>query len=423
MAVATSNRAIVAQLASQKSPRRARLVYHSPMQNVDIVIVGGGLVGSCMACALEGLGGTVAHVEAEPWRSQPEPRWDERCFALARRSVQALDAWGIWRHLGTAPVPLRGVHVSSRGDLGAVRIHAEDCGLDALGCTVPARDLVQALRQRLRALRDTQVFSPARVTGAVADENGITIAVCDAAGSTTQLRASLLIAADGTDSGMRERLGIACDTYNYQQTALVTALELNQGLQGWAYERFADDGPMALLPLSGNRAGLVWSMPDELAAERLTMDAAAFLQLANAQWGLRLGRFQRLGQRQPWPLRLVAARSIVAPRALLIGNAAQTIHPIGAQGFNLGLRDVLAVQGYLAQRAPLQWGQTDTLAEYAASREADRRATIEFSDGLARWSRQRSRWPGWARSLGLLALERMPGSKREIAYQRMGYGP
>lgn len=388
----------------------------------DIAVIGGGLVGSSLACAIDGLGYSVVQIESQPPRAAGAPAWDERSFALARRSVQALDEFGVWRHVRDEASAIEAVHVSSRGDFGAVRIRAADYGLEALGHTVPARTVGAALEARLAQLQSLTRIVPARVVSFDVAGDDVEIRI-EHEGRNEQLTARVVVGADGTDSFVRAAAGIGADTHDYAQTAIVTTITTTRPHEGVAYERFTAAGPMALLPLAEDRCGLVWTVAASACEAILGLDDEAFLAAASDRFGPRLGRFRRAGARQAWPLRRVEARVLHAPRMVLIGNAAQTIHPIGAQGFNLGVRDVLGLRDALRQCAAEQGdpGDATRLADYAAARAIDRETTARASDALVRWFAPEGELLRLARSASLAAIERVPWLKRELAFAMMGY--
>lgn len=390
-------------------------------QGFDIVIVGGGLVGASLACALEGCGLRVAQVEATPRAAgAAPPSFDERNLALARASVNALEALGVWQHLASPPAPIRRVHVSSRGDFGAVRLDAADYRLESFGAVLPARELGAALEARVAQLRDTTVLRPARVLGLVQEEDAVQLQL-DGAEAPPLLRTRLLVAADGTGSALRTELGIPAARHDYAQTLFVANVALERPHQGIAYERFTSEGPVALLPLAGNRAGSVCTVPADQADAVAALDEDGYRELLHDRLGWRLGRFGRIGRRSRYPVALLRAERLVGPRAVLVGNAAQTLHPVGAQGFNLGLRDALTLAEELAALRGGDPGDAALLARHAARRQADRERTIAFSDGLVHAFRSEALPVRVLRSLSLLALDRVPGMASGLVAGAMGF--
>ena len=387
--------------------------------DVDVLIAGGGLVGASLAIALDGAGLSVAQAEAVPPRADLQPSYDERNLALAAASVNALGALGVLD--AAAPVvPIRRIHVSRRGDFGAVRLEASELGVDAFGATIPARELGNALLRRLESCRDLVRFAPAEVVG-IANESEAVVVTLRTSEGERNVRTRLLVGADGTASFVRGALGIDVEPYDYGQSAFVTTLTLERPLDGAAYERFTDSGPVALLPLGGNRAGLVLSVPSADAARVGALDDEAFVAFVHERFGYRAGRFSRPGRRKPYPLARVLARRTIAPRAVLVGNAAQTVHPIGAQGFNLGLRDALTLSELLREAASNDAGDPDLLARYVERRREDRDATTRFSDDLVRLMGNDFAPLRVLRSAGFHALDRIAPLKRRFALRGMGF--
>jgi 2-octaprenyl-6-methoxyphenol hydroxylase len=398
------------------------LAYHLPMDTqVDIAIVGGGLVGSSLAIALDGCGWRVAQIEAVAATHNRQASVDERNLALARVSVDALDALGVWSELAPHATLIRRIQVTRRGEFGRVRLRAEDYHLDAFGAVVPARELGNGLLKRIEGLGSLTRWCPARVTATDAKLDGVDVGV-SIAGVERRLRTRLLVAADGTDSGVRAALGIGVDIHDYAQTAFVGTVQTERALDGEAFERFTDSGPVALLPLPGARAGFVMTVANAQAQSVAMMNDATFVALLQERFGYRLGRLKHPGRRIAHPLRRVQAQALTAARAVLIGNAAQTVHPIGAQGFNLGLRDALSLAALLrsAASAKADPGSPQLLAEYAQQRSADRQSTIAASDGLVRLFGEQALPLRILRSLGMTIVDRSPSLKRMLARRGMG---
>jgi 2-octaprenyl-6-methoxyphenol hydroxylase len=389
----------------------------------DVLIVGSGLVGASLACALDGSGLRVGLVEASAGTvAAPVPSFDERNLALARASRNALVALGVWSRIAAAPSPIRRIHVSSRGDFGAVRLDAADYGLDAFGAVVVARELGAALESRLDSVRALERFRPARVEAV--REAGELLEVETLRGSErVLLQTRLLVGADGTESAVRAARGIAVARHDYDQTLFVSTLLPARTHAQQAFERFTDSGPVALLPLAGARMGCVCTVARADAERVAALDDRGWIDLVQERFGWRLGRLSQPGRRHGYAMQRVVAESLLASRTVLVGNAAQTVHPIGAQGFNLGLRDALTLAEELiaAHAAGADPGEAQRLQRYAARRRIDREQTLAFSDGLVRLFANRFAPLRAARGLGLIAVDRLAGVRDALVAGAMGF--
>ncbi len=382
----------------------------------DILVLGGGLVGASLACALDGRGWRVAQVEA----SAPQagaPGFDERKLALSRTTLDALAALDVLPRLPTPPAPIRRVHVSRAGDFGSVRLDAADHGRDAFGGVVLARELGQALESRVAACTDLVRHRPARVLKVQPDATGPRVRLADGDGERW-LRARLLVAADGTRSLARDAHGIGTQEHDYGQVLVVCSVATDTAPDGTAWERFTAQGPVALLPMAGGHYGAICGVAADDAERVLALSDAAYADYFQQRFGWRAGRVRRVGARSGHALRRVVADRLVAPRCVLMGNAAQTLHPIGAQGFNLGLRDALTLAETLHGDDP---GAPALLSAYAAARHDDRERTLAFSDGLARATANPSFPMHVLRSLGLLLVGNTPSLAAPLAAGAMGY--
>ncbi len=401
--------------------RCRRPAYHQGMASGegfdhDILNLGGGLVGSALACALDGSPWRLAQVEA----SLPQdgaPGFDERKLALALASLNALQALDVLPRLATPPEPIRRIHVTRAGDFGTVRLAAADHGREAFGGVVLARELGQALESRVLACRGLVRYRPARVLAVEPHTDG-PIVVIEQDGQTRRLRTRLLVAADGTRSLARDAFGIASAEHDYGQTLVVCSLATDRAADGTAYERFTGEGPVALLPMAGGHYGAICSVARDDAARVLALGDDDFMAYFQHRFGWRAGRVRRAGARSGYPIVRRIAERITAPRCVLMGNAAQTIHPIGAQGFNLGLRDALTLAEVLEGGDP---GATALLSAYEARRRDDRDQTLAFSDGMARATANGSFPMHVLRSLGLLALGHVPGLADPMVSGAMGF--
>jgi 2-octaprenyl-6-methoxyphenol hydroxylase len=383
-----------------------------------VLIVGGGLVGASLAIALDAAGVAATLVEAAAPRTDAQPSYDERNLALARATVNGLAAIGVWPHAAAQATPIRHIHVSRAGEFGSARIYAEKHGVDALGWTLPARELGVALLRRLDDCTRLTRLAPAKLESLEPLAAGWRARIRTAGGERT-LDAALLVGADGTESFVRGQLGIGAERHDYEQTLFVATVTPERAHAHRAFERFSDQGPVALLPLAERRCGLVLTVPAEQAGEVAALDDAGFVALAQQRFGWRLGRLSRPGKRHSYAIRRVAAQRLVGPRAVLVGNAAQTVHPIGAQGFNLGLRDALTLAELVATADDP--GAPGLLERYAARRAPDREGTMAMSHSLVRLACLEQPLLAPLRSLALFAHDRFAPLQRRLARHGMGF--
>lgn len=387
----------------------------------DIAIVGGGLAGAMLACALAATRYRVALIEARPFGRADQPSYNQRTVALAYGSRRILSGLGLWSAIAPAATPIRIIHVSERGRFGATRLHHAEEGVEALGYVVPNREIGGALYARLASQRDVQIFAPARVQNLTAEASHVTAALPQGdSDEISSLRSKLLIAADGADSAVRRCLGIGVTAMDYGQTAIVANVTPSRDHACVAFERFTDTGPLALLPLSEGRCSLIWTQASEAARAAMQWGDTEFLGALQARFGYRLGRFCKVGERQAYPLRLSIARDLTRPRVALIGNAAHTLHPVAGQGFNLALRDVAQLVELLAGSASDDPGSEVMLKRYAGLRRSDLRRTVRFTDTLARVFTNPFGPVAYARAAGLLAMDLIPPLRHALARQAMG---
>ena len=384
----------------------------------DVVIVGGGLVGASLAIALARQGVEVGLVEAAPAGQMPAV-FDQRNLSFAAATVNALTALGVMQQLRTPTGPIRRIHISRQGDFGRVRLEAQDYGRATFGQVVVARDFGEALEARLAGLSQLTRYRPARFVDFAPDEAGHrALRIADAEGERT-LHARLVVAADGTRSAVRAALGIGVDEHDYGQTLLVARVRATQAPDGTAYERLGDDGPTALLPRGDRHWGVVHGVAREQAETVAALDDAAWLARLQHAVGWRIGRLVASGERSAYPIARVVAQRLVADRAVVLGNAAQTIQPIGALGYNGGLRYALTVAAEIGRGdGP---GAASRLAAYAARRREDRERTLAFSDGLARLTANPSPLLKPVRSAGLVAMEAQPSLQAFLVGGAMGF--
>ncbi len=390
----------------------------------EVLIIGGGLVGASLAIALDRLGLDVGLVEATPPGALPGV-FDERNLTFAEATINALTRLGVLQKLRAPTGVIRQIHVSRQGDFGRVRLDAADHGREAFGQVVVARDFGEALEARLSELRGLTRYRPARFTGFVEEGDGSAndgsrvVCIADDEGERL-LSARLVVAADGTRSGVRAALTIDADEHDYGQTLFVARVRAERSPQGIAYERFGDDGPTALLPRGDRHYGVVHGVASEAAAAVAALDDTAWLARLQQAFGWRAGRFLASGPRSAYPVARVVARHSTARRAVLVGNAAQTLHPIGAQGFNLGLRDALTL-AELIESDRTDPGSDALLAAYAQRRREDRERTLAFSDGLAKLTANPAPLLRPLRGLGLVMLDQSPSMQALLVGGALGY--
>ena len=387
-----------------------------------VLVAGGGLTGASLAVALADLGLKVAVVEAVPPEDPGQPSLDDRTSAIARTGVRILENLGVWTRLAETPSPIRAVEISERGCFGGARIDAASQGLDSLGSVVRNRVLGQALWEKLRESERVDIFCPAKVRSVEVEADRVRVRVKAESGKAKTLDARLLAVAEGARSPLREKFGIQAEHKEYPQVALTGLAEVRKVIRpDTAWERFTADGPLAVLPAGGRRYGFV--IVSNRGAERLgEMSDGDLLGHLQELMGYRAGEFVAVGPRAVYPLSLHRAERVTAPRSVLVGAAANSVHPLVAQGFNLALRDVAALSETLAAagRPPSDPGDPALLARYASWRRQDQANVVRFTDGLARLSR--SAWLRPLRGLGLQAFDVLPQARPMLARFALGQG-
>lgn len=394
-------------------------------KRVDIAIVGGGLVGASLGCALAGLvrhaGLRVAVIEAAALPTggmeSYQPSFDARASAISQGSRQHFQALGVWERLAQEAQPIEHIHVSEHGRLGTTRLTAAELGVDALGYVMPNAWVGRVLHARLAAI-GLDWHCPARVEDITPVADGHRLSLSDGC----VLQAGLTVLADGGRSGLKERLGIASREASYEQTALIANLEISQPHRNIAFERFTRDGPLALLPLSGNRMELIWTHTAGAERATLALGDGDFLVKLQQTFGDRTGRFRRVGQRHVYPLALVTAEETARPGLAILGNAAHALHPVAGQGFNLALRGVMDLvaaleQGVAQGRMP---GEMAVMTDFEARRARDRHNVIRFSDGLIRLFGVAHPLLSQARAAGLVGMNLAGPLRRTLVRRAMG---
>lgn len=376
---------------------------------VDVLISGAGPVGASLALALRQQGLSCELLDAAPRPVQG----DDRSLGLTSGTQRLLKQLGVWQYI-TQAEPIRALHISERGRFGHCHIQAADHGLESMGATVPAQQLHDALQQALAAQNIT-VQREQRVVSSdmhCAEQRAVTLA------SGECMRTRLLVGADGVKSSVRADLGIEVDVEDYGQVALVSQFDAQRDPEGCAYERFAADGPLAVLPRGGLRVGSIWMVSTDHAAQLMELDDMAYAQAFQSAFGWRLGRLRCAAPRLQWPLRRLRARALSAPRAVLLGNAATAFHPLAAQGFNLALRDVEALTRALA--GAQDPGMPEQLRRWEHSRYADHNRVERMTDGLVKMFSQRLPVLSQVRALGLAAMGLLEPAQARMVHDSAG---
>lgn len=401
----------------------------NPNQNnfFDILICGAGLIGTSLALALAPLSLRVVVTEALPLKTDIDLQSDGRSLALNYASVKILEAIGVWPQLAEFATPIKTVHVSERGRFGKLRFNAEDEQVAALGYVIPAPLLAVTLNRALLAHKTLHLFNPAKVTALtklhslLSDGAGYEVTLQNTAGEQ-KISAGLVIAADGANSILRELMGIVTQTQVYNQSALATRVTTTLPLNNIAYERFIAGGALALLPLAGNKAALILTGDNNFIQELNSLDEITFLQCVQSYFGQRLGAFLQVEKRHAYPLKSISANEQVKNNFVLLGNAAHTMHPIAAQGFNLGLQDVALLAEVIAKAVAgnRDFANLNHLQSYEQQRQKAQQRIMRFTHNLITIFTHDFLPLSLARSTGLKLLDLMPPIKHRLAAQLMG---
>ena len=398
----------------------------SNKNNFDVLIVGAGLVGTSLACALEPVirqnnlrVALIETLELDEPRSKP-PSFDARASALSFGTQQIYQQLGLWQDLAIHATAIQQVHVSDKGHFGVTRLNAEAEAVAALGYVIKNYQLGDVLLERLQLFRGEKlitVFSPESVESITPVSDGMRVKL-----SSLTTSASLVILADGGRSGLMEQLVIQREVTEYHQHGLIANLALDRPHKGIAYERFAGTGPMALLPLTDDHCALVWTVGNDEIDAVTQLDDQAFLALVQERFGYRAGRFLKVGKRHSYPLTMTLAKEQVRPGLVVIGNAAHGIHPIAGQGYNLAMRDVMAlvenIAGSVQHDIPL--GDLAQLLSYQKQQAADQHRTTLVCDGLVKLFSRTGRASILARNLGLVGLDVLTPVKSRFVKKAMG---
>jgi len=386
--------------------------------NYDIIIVGSGMVGATLAIALEQTSLKIAIIDAHLSDADTQPAYNDRGIALAEGSKRIFQKLNLWPEIESFSEPIKKIHISEKGGFGFSHLDAAEQHTNALGHVVTAPDLGKALISRLKQCSNTTLIAPATIKTVSRAENSVQITTEDNLILTTKL----LVAADGANSFIRNALDFPTNEWEYNQSAVVANITASEKHNNIAYERFTQDGPVALLPMTDNRCALVWTNTPEQAEDLMQLDDDEFMKAFQKKFGWRMGQFIKVGKRLSYPLTHKRCTDAIKPRVVVIGNAAHTLHPIAGQGFNLGLRDVIALSNTLTEAASNNQdiGDLNVLNQYAELRNADQRNVSIATDSLTRLFTNPLSSVKLVRNIGMLALDAIPIAKNKITLAAMG---
>ena len=380
----------------------------------DLVIVGAGPVGGALALALAQTDLDIVALDA---RAAGSTMRGDRSLALSHGTRLVFERLGVWPHIakvGGAVTPIATIDISQAGGFGVTRLNADEHDLPALGYVVSYRALQAALDDALAQSRvDVRFGTTAAAVGATPAYAAVTLA-----GTQDELLLARIAAvADGTGTAVA---GIARERRDYGQVALVAKIWMERPHEGRAFERFTPSGPIALLPESDHYS-LVWTMAPAKAPATLALSDDDFLASLAQHFGARVTGFVGVAERRTFPLALEFARTTIAPRTAVIGNAAQALHPIAGQGFNLGVRDAFELAQTIIRVPRAQLGDWSMLESFAARRRGDRYAGIAFTHGLTQLFATDLSIVRWSRGIALMLLDAMPPVKKAFT-RKMLFG-
>jgi 2-polyprenyl-6-methoxyphenol 4-hydroxylase len=398
------------------------------LNQFDITIVGGGMVGVSLALLLAAQQRwKILVIESKAMAKNNETEYsasfDARSTALSWSSRSVLQKMGIWHNIEQHAQAISSIHVSDRGHFGLTRLEAEEAGVDALGYVVENSRLGSVLIQQAKQV-DISIKDDAKILSFQPKSHSMELAI-EIDDQQQLINSKLLVIADGANSTSVQKLGISQQHKAYGHSAIIANISLEQAHNKVAYERFTDNGPMALLPLTDfkndHRCALIWTQPSDQVDELMAVDGSEFVSQLQARFGDRLGPFKAVGERVSYPLALTTSEEQVRRRLAVIGNAAHSLHPVAGQGFNLSLRDIdCLAQCLIDQPQEADAGELEPLLSYQKQREKDQRNTLLFTDNLTKLFGLSSSAVALGRNSGLLMMDLVPALRNQFAHFGMG---
>ncbi len=389
----------------------------SEMKSFDVIIAGGAMAGATLALALSRLSHgklSVAVIEAYQVNHQQHPGFDARSIALSHGTVDILRRFGLWESLKSISTPINHIHVSDRSHAGMTEIDKQDVGVEALGYVVELADVGRIYAGQIEDSDNISMYCPLSITDIERTSEQVIASLSDG----SQIQSKLLVAADGAVSTCCEKIGLVLQEYDFKQVAVIANVVPSEAHKGRAFERFTSNGPVALLPMSDNRMSLVWCLSPDDASDVLSLDDSAFLNKLQSEFGWRLGKLEKTGSRGAYPLLLRYRERNVSHRFAIVGNAAQSLHPIAGQGFNLGIRDVATLVDEIIQAEDV--GSYRHLSKFKQRRENDRASTIALTSGLVHLFSNDLIALRIGRNLGLMAMDNLPVLKTPLLRRTLG---
>ncbi len=403
----------------------------------DLVIIGGGMVGLSLACALEAklkdfskqssVKILLLESQAIVQNETHQPGFDVRSTVLSKATIETLKALNVWQKLENSAEPIEEIHISDQGHFGLVQINAKDEKVDALGWVLDNKAIGLTLNQDLLSSDTVETLSPVQVTNITHQQDCVELE-CFNQNTPFTISASLAVLAEGGRSGLSDKLGIHRRQQDYEQVGIIANVAFSKPHEQVAYERFTPNGPLALLPLpdfeNDHRAALIWTQKAATYKDVFELSDDEFLRRLQKEFGHRVGQFTKVGQRAVFPLRLQEAEEQIRHNLVLLGNVAHTLHPIAGQGFNLSFRDTMRLAENISTsiKAGINPGSYQELQKYLHTSVQDQDLTVAFSHHLTKLFSSNQVAMVWSRKFGLLSIDLVRPLKRTLSEQAMGMG-